>query len=267
MAETFGLARDRIFSSKDTSFKADLQRATDGRGVDLVLNSLSGELLHASWQCVAENGVMVELGKRDITGHGKLALDLFHDNRGFFGVDVARLCKGRPQQAKKLLETIVAMYEAGEIKPFQPITAFDASNISEAIQFMQKRDHDGKVAIHMPEDSNTLPGVAPLGHRDLFRPDVSYLLVGGLGGLGQAIATWMVERGAKSLIFFSRSAANRDAHGTFFDELEASGCSVQAFSGDVGSIEDVKLAVAGASKPIAGVMQMSLILRVCTPAF
>ncbi|KAI4601070.1 putative PKS/NRPS-like protein biosynthetic cluster [Pestalotiopsis sp. 9143b] len=261
VAETFGLARDRIFSSKDISFKADLQRATAGRGVDLVLNSLAGELLHASWQCVAENGVMVELGKRDITGHGKLALDLFHDNRGFFGVDVARLCKGRPLEAKKLLETIVAMYEAGEIKPIQPITAFDASDISEAIQFMQKRDHDGKVAIHMPEDSNILPGVALLGHRDLFRPDVSYLLVGGLGGLGQAIATWMVERGAKSLIFFSRSAANRDVHGTFFDELEASGCSVQAFSGDVGSIEDVKLAVAGASKPIAGVMQMSLILR------
>ncbi|KAF3000355.1 t1pks [Neopestalotiopsis sp. 37M] len=261
LAETFGLGRDHIFSSKDNSFKADVQRATDGRGVDLVLNSLTGELLHASWECVAENGVMIEVGKRDMTGHGKLALDLFQGNRGFFGVDVARLCKGRPQEAKKLLKTIIDMYEAGEIKPPQTITAFDASNILEAFQFMQKRDYDGKVAVHMPEDSNVLPGVALLGQRDLFRPDVSYLLVGGLGGIGQAIATWMVERGAKNLIFLSRSAADRNVHGTFFDELEASGCSVQPFSGDVASLEDVKRVAAEASKPIAGVMQMALVLR------
>ncbi len=262
LTETFGIAKDRIFSSTDESFLTNILRATDGSGVDLVMNSLAGELLHASWQCVAENGVMIELGKRDITGRGKLALDLFHDNRGFFGVDVARLCKARPLEARKLLETIVAMYEAGEIKPFQPVTTYDAGNISEAFQFMQKRSYDGKVAIRMPQDPNVLPGTAVLGQRDLFLPDVSYLLVGGLGGLGQAIATWMIERGARSLIFFSRSAANKDVHGAFLHELEALGCSVQAFSGHVGNLKDVKRAVTGASKPVAGVMQMSLILRV-----
>ena len=56
-------------------------RETDGRGCDIVLNSLSGELLHASWRCVAAGGRFIEIGKRDFQGHGKLAMDLFEDNR------------------------------------------------------------------------------------------------------------------------------------------------------------------------------------------
>lgn len=262
LTETFGLTKDRTFSSMDESFLVDVLKATDGKGVDLVMNSLTGELLHASLQCVAENGIMVELGKRDIVGHGKLALDLFNGNRGFFGIDIARLCAGRPFEARKLLETIVAMYEVGEIRPFQSIVIFDAENISEAFQFMEKREHNGRVAIRMPEDPDSLPGVSVPGLRNLFRPDVSYLLVGGLGNLGQAIATWMVERGARNLVFFSRSAAHKDVHGAFFDDLVSSGCSVQTFSGDAGKLEDVKQVVINAEKPIAGVMQMSVAYRV-----
>ena len=65
--------------------------ATGGRGVDLVLNSLSGELLHMSWKCVAEFGRMVEIGKRDLLGRAKLNMDLFGSNRSFFGVDLASM--------------------------------------------------------------------------------------------------------------------------------------------------------------------------------
>ncbi|KAL4916115.1 hypothetical protein BDW62DRAFT_218861 [Aspergillus aurantiobrunneus] len=261
LTEKFGLPASRIFSCADESFVVDVMAATQSRGVDLVLNSLTGEMLHASWQCVAEGGVMVELGKHDLVGHGKLALDLFQGNRGFFGVDVARLCRNSRGEARSLLEKIVSLYEAGQIKPLGPIVTIDGENIVEAFRFMQQRKHTGKVAIRMPDHPDGLPGMAVPGQRKLFRPDVSYLLVGGLGGLGQAVATWMVERGARHLIFFSRSAASGDAHGPFFDELDASGCSVQVMSGDVSSVNDVKRAVASANRPIAGVLQMSLVLR------
>jgi NADPH:quinone reductase-like Zn-dependent oxidoreductase len=70
--------------------------ATNGRGVDIVLNSLSGELLHASWKCVAEFGCMIEIGKRDLIGKGTLALDIFERNRTYFGVDFAQICAERP---------------------------------------------------------------------------------------------------------------------------------------------------------------------------
>ena len=76
-------------------------RATNGRGVDVVLNSLSGELLHASWQCVAELGTMVEIGKRDLIGRGKLMMDLFECNRSFVGLDLAQVSIDRPGIIKR----------------------------------------------------------------------------------------------------------------------------------------------------------------------
>lgn len=64
---------------------------TEGRGVDVVLNSLSGELLHASWKCVAEFGIMVEIGRRDFIGHGQLGMELFDGNRTFVGFDLSTI--------------------------------------------------------------------------------------------------------------------------------------------------------------------------------
>jgi NADPH:quinone reductase-like Zn-dependent oxidoreductase len=85
---TFGIAPDRIFNSRDASFLEKVLHATNGRGVDLILNSLSGELLHASWKCLAKFGRMVEIGKRDFQGNAKLQMSLFEGNRSFFGVDI-----------------------------------------------------------------------------------------------------------------------------------------------------------------------------------
>lgn len=75
--------------------------ATASRGVDVVVNTLSGDLLHASWQCVAEGGNMIELGRRDIAGHGTLDLGLFDGNRSFHGVDIAALLHQKPKVAQR----------------------------------------------------------------------------------------------------------------------------------------------------------------------
>ena len=74
-------------------------RATDNRGVDVVLNSLSGDLLHASWKCVAEFGTMIEIGKRDFQRRSKLAMEAFEANRTFVGLDMAQVVLTRPEQA------------------------------------------------------------------------------------------------------------------------------------------------------------------------
>lgn len=73
-------------------------RETEGKEVNLVLNSLSGELLHASWKCVAEFDKLIELGKRDIAGFGTLEMDVFETNRSYYCVDIAHLVRYRPEQ-------------------------------------------------------------------------------------------------------------------------------------------------------------------------
>lgn len=87
LMKTFNIPRNRIFSSRDDSFVEGVMRETHHNGVDLVLNSLSGELLHATWQCVAPFGKMVEIGKRDLIGYGKLDMSVFLANRSYCCVD------------------------------------------------------------------------------------------------------------------------------------------------------------------------------------
>lgn len=98
-----------------------------------------------------------------------------------------------------------------------------------------------------------------------FRSDACYALVGGLGGLGRVIATWMVENGTRSIMFISRSAKEGPETTPFFDELRALGCEVLAFAGDVTSFMDVEAALKQATRPLKGIMQMSAVMRVCIP--
>jgi NADPH:quinone reductase-like Zn-dependent oxidoreductase len=106
LMSTFGIPRGRIFNSRDISFLKDVLRETDGRGVDLVLNSLSGELLHASWECVAEFGTLLEIGKRDFIGHGKLAMSIFEANRSYAGIDLGHLIEVKPSVGKRSVISI-----------------------------------------------------------------------------------------------------------------------------------------------------------------
>ena len=96
-----------------------------------------------------------------------------------------------------------------------------------------------------------------------FRSNACYLLVGGLGGLGRVISTWMVENGARSILFFSRHAKEGPETSPFFDELRAQGCEVLTFAGNVTNLSNVEAAVQQVTRPVAGIMQMSAVMRVC----
>ncbi len=101
LMDTYGLARSRIFYSRDSLFAEGIMRETDGVGVDLALNSLCGEMLHATWHCVAKFGKMVDISKRDISECGKLDMGVFLGSRSYCCFDVAQLCRGRPRIIKE----------------------------------------------------------------------------------------------------------------------------------------------------------------------
>ncbi|KAL1883305.1 Type I Iterative PKS [Diaporthe australafricana] len=265
LMKTFDIPRNRIFNSRNSEFLPGILRETAGKGVDVVLNSLSGELLHASWKCVAEFGCMIELGKRDFIGQGRLAMEAFEENRSFFGVHMIPLCKRRPRLMRRVLERMMDLHRLGLISPIRPMQVFDGAKIQEAFRFMQKGRHMGKLVVRMPGDASSLlplttaPGAARAGLE--LRSDASYLLIGGLGGLGRAISTWMAERGAGNLVYLSRSAGKGAEDAALVEELAAMGCTAQLVEGSVTSLEDVRRAVKNARLPIAGVIQMSMVLR------
>ncbi|KAF2158800.1 hypothetical protein M409DRAFT_71433 [Zasmidium cellare ATCC 36951] len=260
LMDNYGIERSHIFNSRDSSFLPDVMAATKGRGVDVVLNSLSGELLEASWKCVAEFGTMIEIGKRDFRRRAKLAMEAFEANRTFVGLDLFQVAFKQPKQAAELLDRCVEWIRNGSIKPMTIADTFSATAIRDAFRFMQGGQHIGKIVVTMPEDVEELQSSQALPEINL-RGDRSYLLVGGLGGLGRAVATWMVERGARHLIFMSRSAGDKSLTAAFEDELAAQGCQVQFVQGSVVNAADVEQAVNIAAAPIAGAINMSMVLR------
>ncbi|KAE8333423.1 putative polyketide synthase [Aspergillus sergii] len=253
LVKTYGIPPDQIFDSRSASFLPCVLKATEGRGVDVVLNSLYGELLHASWECVASFGRMIELGKRDLLANGTLSLRPFLKNRAFYGVDLLGL-------SGDLLSQFILWYKEDKIKPIRPTTVFAACEVIEAFRFMQQGTHMGKILIRMPDDSSQL-SQRPSEMEVVFSSSASYLLVGGLGGLGRAVSRWMVEQGARYLVYLSRTAGTTKENGDFIKELNAMGCQVECIQGSVTRIEDVQAAISRCKSPLKGVFQMSLSLN------
>ncbi|KAK3324348.1 hypothetical protein B0T19DRAFT_464372 [Cercophora scortea] len=261
LVDNFGIPRGHIFNSRDASFRPALMLETAGRGVDVVLNSLSGELLHASWECVAEFGCMIELGKRDFIDRGRLQMSIFEQNRAFFGVDVGGIKNKNPRKSRDILRRCIDYYKAGSIQPIRPIQLLDVADMPSAIRTMQKGQHIGKLVVQMPDDDSALDATPARDVGFSLRSGASYLLAGGLGGLGRSIATWMAEHGAKNLVFISRGDGKRPDDVALIQELEAMGCTVQIVSGSTSEMEDVRRATKEARLPIAGVIQLSMVLK------
>ena len=152
-------------------------------------------------------------------------------------------------------------FQQGHIKPISPVKEFEATRVEEAFRYMQKGQHIGKIVVTLPENPKDLD--TAIGRKDLLlRPDAAYLSVGGLGGLGRSVATWLVEKGARHIVFFSRSAGSLAKDDPYIKELEAQGCTVQTFSGSVSNFSDVQRVIDSVGKPIAGVLQASMVLHV-----
>ncbi|KAF7513296.1 hypothetical protein GJ744_009717 [Endocarpon pusillum] len=262
LVEAYKIPRHRIFSSRDDSFVEGIMRETR-EGVDVVLNSLSGDLLHATWRCVAPFGKMVEIGKRDLIGYGKLDMNIFLANRSYCCVDIDMFLH-KPAIINRLERLTVEFLQKRLITPLRPLKVFDAASTYHAFRYMQPGQHIGRIAVSLRNS----PGNTKLGTEIRDRPmelelqsSASYLLVGGLGGLGRSVSRWMVERGARYLIYLSRSAGLDPGDGQFVEEINSMGCRVQLVRGTVTSLEDVTRAIRGAEKPVRGILQMSMVLR------
>ena len=162
----------------------------------------------------------------------------------------------------RILKEIIDMWQQGYIQAIHPIALFQASEIEQSFRHLQQGNHIGKAVVAFPEDISKTPSV-PLPKVLALDPEASYLLTGGLGGIGRSIATWMIEHGARHLVFLSRSAGLNDGDKVFFVELKSMGCSVTAIAGKVQDLSDVQKAILQATRPIKGVIHLAMVLRVC----
>ncbi|KAG7412744.1 Highly reducing polyketide synthase gloL [Fusarium oxysporum f. sp. rapae] len=265
LENTFGLDRSCIFNSRNDSFVKQLMQKIDGKGVDLALNSLSDELLYAAWKCIAPFGKMVEICKRDFIGSGKLDMSIFEDNRSYSCLDLDQLVPARSYGKRISLQNINHLYKSRDIYPIRPIKVYSSQDILDGFRYMKQGVHLGKIVASIGDASSSNLSVQPRKEPVRFVTSGSYLLVGGLGGLGRSISTWVVQRGARHLIYLSRSAGTHQKHLDLAQELASLGCRVDFIQGSITSLDGVTTAVTRANGHLKGVLQMSMVL--CDQSF
>ncbi|KAJ0325028.1 hypothetical protein COL5a_007530 [Colletotrichum fioriniae] len=244
----FGIPQDHIFSSRDTSFGTALMAATDGKGVDVVLNSLAGPLLKETWNCMARFGRFIEIGKRDIEAAKNLDMSPFRRAATFAAVDLFQLGKFKGHVVQNALQGVMEMFRRGDLSVVSPMTTFPISEVGKAFRLLQSGKHLGKIVVQ-PQQTH-LVKVIPSSNPARLLENASYLIAGGMGGIGQSIARWMSrDLGCKNLIILSRNArlggntsqANYSAGGTFQDAFARYRTSkgLPGVSIDLASIQEV----------------------------
>ena len=260
LAKNYGIPRNRMFSSRSTTFAVELMRATSGRGVDVCLNSLTGDMLHESWRCIAENGSLIEIGKKDMLERNSLSMEPFDRNCSYRALDLSRKSI-TDEVTRKIGLQIIDLVSHGHIKPLHISAVFPFEETVEAFRYMQRGKHIGKVVISYEKSRTVKLPFRPATPRLQLRSDSSYLIAGGFKGLCGSLAVYIARHGAKNITVISRSGYEDDRSQKTIYDCNSLGCHVDLIKGDITRIEDVRRAFQSSSKPIVGVIQGTMILR------
>ncbi|KAK7080814.1 hypothetical protein SK128_019451 [Halocaridina rubra] len=134
LQERFPQLKDENFSnSRNQSFEYDVLERTGGKGVDVVLNSLAGDLLQASVRCLREHGRFLEIGKADLSNNTALGMAIFLKNVTFHGILLDALFDGTPEERRQLNQLVSKGLSTGVVTPL-PVTVFTRNAVEDAFR-------------------------------------------------------------------------------------------------------------------------------------
>ncbi|MBC7841910.1 MAG: type I polyketide synthase [Gemmatimonadaceae bacterium] len=229
-----------VADSRATDFDVAVRDAIGDAGVDIVLNSLAGDFIPNSLGLIRPGGRFIELGKTG-TWDSTLVEQRYPgvEYHLFFLGELAAL---QPDVVREMLLEIVADFACGALEPL-PMHVFPLSRAEDAFRFMAQAKHTGKIVLTPPS-------------RSTIAADANYLITGGLGGLGLAVAESLVHGGARHLTLMGRSAPNDDAR-LALDAMRATGVTVTVVAADVASESEVAhtlALIAASGHPLRGVI-------------
>ncbi|KAI1773209.1 fatty acid synthase S-acetyltransferase [Hypoxylon cercidicola] len=245
LMEKFNIPATHIFYSRNTSFS-------------------QGDGLRASWECIAPYGRFVEIGKTDINSNASLPMGSFSRNTSFFAVDLHGIALSKPQLTRELFLGVMDLFQQGVMQNPFPLHMYTISEIEKAFRYMQSGKNTGRIVV-TAERSNVVPKLLYELPGWKFNPDASYVVAGGLGGLGRSILAWMARRGAKNIIVLSRSGTSSSAAALdIVTRLRSQGVNVEAPRCDVSTfsaLSDVLTNCAKTMPRIKGCINAAMVLQ------
>lgn len=214
------LGVQHVMDSRSLDFVHQIKLSTGGLGVDVVLNSLSGDFIPSGFEIVARDGCFLELGKRGIL-RPDAAASLRPDVR-YHAYDLNEAFLVQPNLVQENFKALISQFENGTLRPL-PVTTFKLDAATRAFRYMEKAKHIGKIVLLPPRTASAIR-------------EGTYLITGGLGWLGLQVARWLVARGARHLVLVSRSGPT-EPQLEVVDQLRRSGAKLSCLAADVSSPE------------------------------
>ena len=232
-----------VFDSRRPTYGREILAVTGGEGVQVVLNSLTGEgFIEASLSCLARGGRFVELSRVDIYSEKEMAA--VRPDVVYHILDLDAMKRRDPKRPGAALRTVMKRLEAGELTPLVH-TRWPMGDTPAAMKYMRAARHVGKIVLaNSPLQTGRL------------REDRTYLVTGGLGGIGCAVAGWLAERGAGAIVLNGRRDPDPEAVEAI-SVLRERGVQVQVELADVtdtAAIDAMLERMDAALPPLAGVV-------------
>lgn len=261
------LTDNNIGNSRDTSFEQLILNETNGRGVDVVLNSLAAEQLQASVRCLAIGGRFLEIGKVDLSNNSALGMSVFLKNTTFHGILLDALFDADTFEKKEVMRLVSEGIENGAVQPL-PSTVYNEHQVEQAFRFMASGKHIGKVLLKIRDEesrkaqSPKIKTVTAIP-RTYMNPEKSYVLVGGLGGFGLELANWLILRGAKNIVLTSRSGIRTGYQSLCVRRWRELGVNVVVSTADATTEKGAKRLLQEANElgPVGGIFNLAVVLR------
>ncbi len=237
------LGVEHVFDSRQTAFGQQILDATEGQGVHVVLNSLTGEgFIEASLSCLAQSGRFVELARVGILSMEEMAAA--RPDVAYTILELDTLKEHDPALPGDALRRVMQQLADGALTPLIH-SRWSLTEAGPAMDFMRAARHIGKIVLT----------ISPIETGQL-RDDRTYLITGGLGGIGCALAGWLAERGAGAIVLNGRRDPDPEAVAAI-DALQRRGVEIRVELADVtdAAAVDAMLARIDVSlPPLAGII-------------
>ena len=256
--QLLAMGAEAALDSHSYDWFEDLMAATGGEGVDVVLNSLAGHHIVLCLQALRPGGWHCEIGKVDIYADNALSLAVFRKNLRFAAIDVDRLMLDDPDLSGDISQTCMDMLGRAALPPL-PATVFPCGQYAEALRLMMAGQHQGKLVLEVPATDD--PGFPIADSRPFLDPDATYLVTGGLGGMGLCLLPYLVTAGARHLTLMDMDPdRKRDTawvrRSSALDAMDEP-VEIDIVAGDVSREADVRRCIDELQRPLKGVFHLA----------
>lgn len=214
-----------LYHSRTHDFAQQLMADTKGQGVDIILNSLTGPgFIEANLAALAQGGSLVEMSKRDVWSAEQVAAQ--RADVRYTRFDLGDVMLQQPALLQTMFATVTTLLAEQQLKPL-PYTVFPIQQAIHAFRHMQQAKHIGKIVVTLPT-----------AQASAIQAEATYLITGGLGGVGMAVAQWLVNAGARHLVLVGRRHPTTAVQAQL-DEMADKGVTVTVAQVDVTNLAEL----------------------------